>query len=247
MKLRALCLAAALTLLLLSGCSLEREYSVVEPHENQYWESTAEDILRAESYQDLVNTLLLLVEQHETEGTIRLYLTDVDYAAAFEMVRNACAEVRQETAIGSYSLEVLDFDMQELRNSYYQVDLLPTYRRTAEEAAAIVETASSSAIYELLLQAWQEGKDRLTVRYAYLAEERESLLENIRQLQWELETGETSDVPPLGEGENAGENSGEAAQTPPAELPEGYVPWEVYFYPPEGESSIVEIFLHPAQ
>ena len=69
MKLRALCLAAALTLLL-SGCSLEREYSVVEPHENQYWESTAEDILRAESYQDLVNTLLLLVEQHEETGTI---------------------------------------------------------------------------------------------------------------------------------------------------------------------------------
>ena len=244
MKIRVLCMAAVL-LLLLSGCSLEREYSVVEPHENQYWESTAEDILRAESYQDLVNTLLLVVEQHETEGTIRLYLTDVDYADAFSMVREACAEVRQETAIGSYSLEALDFDMQELRNSYYQVDLLPTYRRTAEETAAIVETASSSAIYELLLQAWEQGAERLTVRYAYLAEERESLLENIRQLQWELETGEISDVPPL-EGEMPEEETGHTAQEPPAQLPEGYTPWEVYLYPPEGESSIIEIFLHPA-
>ena len=36
------------------------------------------------------------------------------------------------------------------------------------------------------------------------------------------------------------------SQEPPAQLPEGYTPWEVYLYPPEGESSIIEIFLHPA-
>ena len=239
MNKRLVCLAAAL--LLLSGCSLEREYSVVEPHENQYWESTAEDILRAESYQDFVNASLLLVEQHENQGTIRLYLTDVDYADAFTMVKNACAEVRLETAIGSYSLEALDFDMQELRNSYYQVGLLPVYRRTAEEMAAIVETASSSAIYELLLQAWEQGADRLTVRYAYLAEERESLLENIRQLQWELETGQR-----LWE-DQGGEGGAEPTEVPeiPEELPEGYVPWEVSLYPPEGDSSIIEIILRP--
>ncbi len=241
MNKRLVCLAAA-SLLLLTGCSLERQYSVVEPHENQYWESTADDILRAESYQDFVNTILLLVEQHDDQGTIRLYLTDVDYADAFTMVKNACAEVRLETAIGSYSLEALDFDMQELRNSYYQVGLLPTYRRTAEEAAAIVETASSSAIYELLLQAWEEGADRLTVRYAYLAEERESLLENIRQLQWELETGR-QETP-----SDAQTEEGETPEIPeiPEELPEDYVPWEVSLYPPEGDSSIIEIFLRPA-
>lgn len=241
MNKRLVCLAAAL--LLLSGCSLEREYSVVEPHENQYWESTAEDILRAESYQDFVNASLLLVEQHEDQGTIRLYLTDVDYADAFTMVKNACAEVRLETAIGSYSLEALDFDMQELRNSYYQVGLLPVYRRTAEEMAAIVETASSSAIYELLLQAWKQGADRLTVRYAYLAEERESLLENIRQLQWELETGQGRFL----DGESGGEAESEPAEVSeiPEELPEGYVPWEVFLYPPEGDSSIIEIILRP--
>ena len=100
MNKRLVCLAAA-SLLLLTGCSLERQYSVVEPHENQYWESTADDTLRAESYQDFVNTILLLVEQHDDQGTIRLYLTDVDYADAFTMVKNAGAEVRLEAAIGS--------------------------------------------------------------------------------------------------------------------------------------------------
>ena len=191
----------------------------------------------------LVSFLLLLVEQHDDQGTIRLYLTDVDYADAFAMVKAACAEVRLETAIGSYSLEALDFDMQELRNSYYQVGLLPTYRRTAEEAAAIVETASSSAIYELLLQAWEQGAERLTVRYAYLAEERESLLENIRQLQWELETGQEKGS----EEETSPEEEQTGGTEIPQELPEGYVPWEVFLYPPEGDSSIIEILLHPGQ
>ena len=61
--------------LLLCGCAslLERSYSTVEPYTNRYWDSSAEDTLRAESYQDLVNSLLMLVEQQAEEGTIRCY------------------------------------------------------------------------------------------------------------------------------------------------------------------------------
>ena len=238
-------LAAALACLMLTGC-LDQSYSVVEPHENRYWESTTDDILRAESYQDLVNTILLLVEQHMDQGIVRLYLTDVGYTAAFSMVKDACREVRLDTAVGSYLLDTLNFDMEELRNSYYEVTLLPIYRRTAEDLDSIVETASSSAIYELLVSAWENGDQRLTVRYAYLAEERETLVANIRQLQAELEgnaaqtdasVGETEELPPGDGGESSSEEG--AGET--------YVPWELFFYPPEGESSIVEIFLRPQE
>ena len=43
--------------LLLSGCTslLERSYSVVEPYADRYWDSAAEDTLRAENHQDLVD------------------------------------------------------------------------------------------------------------------------------------------------------------------------------------------------
>ena len=55
---------------LLSGCPalLERSYGVSEPYADRYWDSSAEDTLRVESYQDLVNSLLLLVEQRAEEG-----------------------------------------------------------------------------------------------------------------------------------------------------------------------------------
>lgn len=252
--------ALVLVLALLTGCSLlDRDYGVVEPHANRYWEDSASDILRAESYQDLVNTLMLLVEQHGESGMLRLYLTDVGYIAALDMMRQAITEVREETAIGSYSLERMDFNMEELRNSYYQVELHPVYRRTAEDLAAIQETASSSAIYDMLLRAYEEGEERLTVRYAYLAEEQEVLLQNIRQLQAELEGfvlpgegGESGqeEIPteePSGEEEpTVPEVSGEAGETGEEEpVPPDYVLWEVNLYPPNGESSIVEIFLKP--
>ena len=248
----ALALALALAIAPLTGCSLlDRDYGVVEPHANRYWEDSAGDILRAESYQDLVNTLMLLVEQHGESGMLRLYLTDVGYIAALDMMRRAITEVREETAIGSYTLERMDFNMEELRNSYYQVELRPVYRRTAEELAAIQETASSSAIYDMLLRAYEAGEERLTVRYAYLAEEQEVLLQNIRQLQAELEGfpdagGEAEEPPeepaePTEPVEPAEPVEGGEEEPPPAD----YVLWEVNLYPPNGESSIVEIFLRP--
>ena len=221
---RILCLPLAALCLLLSACSLlEGNYSQVEPHADRYWESAADDILRAESYQDLVNTILLLIEQQEPSGVIRLYLTDVDYSTAWNMVKDACTEVRDETAIGSYSLRSLDFSVEELRDSYYEVALLPSYRRTQEDIDSIVETSSSSAIYEMILMAWEKGEDRLTVRYTYPSEDEATLTENILLLQQELEVGVV-----------------EEGAEPPA-----VTPWEIYFYPPGGDSSIVEIFFHP--
>ena len=219
--LAALCLVPGL-----SACSLlEGEYSQVEPHADRYWESAADDILRAESYQDLVNIILLLIEGQEPSGVIRLYLTDASYSDAWDMVERACAEVREETPVGSYSLHALDFAVEELRDSYYQVSLQPVYRRTKEEIESIVETSSSSAIYDMVLLAWERGEERLTVRYTYASEDEMTLTENILLLQQELEVGVV-----------------EEGETPPS-----ITPWEIHFYPPGGDSSIIEIFFHPQE
>ena len=248
-----LCLLLAALCLPLSACAplLEGEYTQVEPHADRYWESAADDIMRAESYQDLVNALLLLIEEQEASGVVRLYLTDVSYSEAWEMVRTACAEVREETAIGSYSLHSLDFSMEELRDSYYEVSLQPVYRRTAADIESMVETSSSSAIYDMVLLAWENGQDRLTVRYTYLSEDESVLAENILLLQQELEGGGTAgQAPPEGAGEDAPAEAGGAPEdTAPEDggTPESpaLTPWEIHFYPPGGDSSIIEIFFHP--
>ena len=63
MRKRVWALAAALLMLPLTGCGslLNRDYSVTEPHSSSYYESEDRSVLRAESYQDLVNALLVLI------------------------------------------------------------------------------------------------------------------------------------------------------------------------------------------
>ena len=97
----ALCLC-----LCLSGCAamLERSYSFSELYVNRYWDTGAGDTLRAGTYQDLVNSLLMLVEQRAEEGVVR-------YSArtrSYNEVYSAVAEVRQKTALGSYLLRSID-------------------------------------------------------------------------------------------------------------------------------------------
>ena len=70
-RILALILCAAL---LLSGCSamLERGHETVSTHVD-YAVTEDESVLRAESYQGLVNAMLYFVSAHRTQGTIRLY------------------------------------------------------------------------------------------------------------------------------------------------------------------------------
>ena len=65
--------ALLLALALLAGCAplLERTYSTAEPHSSKFWESEAAGTLRAETHQDVVNDLLLLVGQHRETAADR--------------------------------------------------------------------------------------------------------------------------------------------------------------------------------
>ena len=71
MRKRVWALAAALLMLPLTGCGslLNRDYSVTEPHSSSYYESEDRSVLRAESYQDLVNALLVAGPRREPSGS----------------------------------------------------------------------------------------------------------------------------------------------------------------------------------
>ena len=134
-----LSLALCLTL---SGCGgnvvLERSYSVSAQHSEVYWENEGADTLRADSYQDLVNALLLLLGEHSEEGVVRIY-SEEDAAA---MAEQACKEVQEETALGAYLLDYISYtDTQE--RAYYEMHVHLGYRRTAEEQAGIVTATST--------------------------------------------------------------------------------------------------------
>ena len=179
-----LTLALCLTL---AGCGnivLERSYSVSAPHSEVYWENENADTLRADSYQDLVNALLLLLGEHSEEGTVRIYGNDEEAAS---MAEQACREVQEDTALGAYLLEYISYtDARE--HGYYEMRVRLGYRRTAEEQAAIITATSTEALPDLLRLTAEEGAvKRVAVRFGYFTTDRDGLREMVREVQSEVE------------------------------------------------------------
>ena len=160
--------------LLLTGCSsfLHREYSVVEPHSSTYYEN--EDVLRAESYQDIVNDLLMLVGQQAKEGTIWLYLTTGDGDAA-DLAERACREVQAETPLGAYAVDYLTYTIDSTPRNYVAIHMTIGYGRTAEQMDAIVHTTSISALSDLLTAAAENGAAELTVQLSYFEDQQQEV------------------------------------------------------------------------
>ena len=183
-----LTLALCLTL---AGCGnivLERSYSVSAPHSEVYWENENADTLRADSYQDLVNALLLLLGEHSEEGTVRIYGND---EAAASMAEQACREVQEETALGAYLLDYISYtDTQE--RAYYEMHVRLGYRRTAEEQAGIITATSTEALPDLLRLTAREGAlSRIAVRFTYFTADRDGIRDMVRSVQEEVDTGFT--------------------------------------------------------
>lgn len=150
--------------LLLSGCSflLERSYSSIEPYSDRYWDSAEKDILRAESYQDLVNSLLMLIEQRSEEGEIRFYVPEGEIGLV--QAARAKYEVCNETVPGAYFLENLVITVTE-GESYCKLSCFMTYREGAQELAAMMALSDINSLVDLLRLAVREGHDSMTAQF----------------------------------------------------------------------------------
>lgn len=226
MNKRILPLALA-TCLTLCGCAslLERSYSSVEPYTDRYWDSDAEDTLKAESYQDLVNSLLMLIEQRSEEVVIRYYApegTD-SYAQAV----SAKHEVQNETLLGSYLLSSLTI-IYSNNDSYCTLTYHMTYREDAQDISTLMALTDSQSLVDLLRLAVREGHDSLTAQFISKVS-REEVLDAVESLWQELyldelkasgaldpqppgdeKTDETGSAPEEGSEEGSEDGGGEA-------------------------------------
>ena len=88
-------LLCALLMATLTGCSLlDREWYEVKDHSPTYYEGEGRDVLRADTYQDLVNNILIFVGNHAETGTIWLYYAQEGLDAS-EAAEKACREVEK--------------------------------------------------------------------------------------------------------------------------------------------------------
>lgn len=149
--------------LLLTGCAslLERDYVDISPHNTN--PTAEEDVLRAESYQQLVNILIYFINQGMETGSIRLYSDSEDVEADLEA---ACLEVVQEDPLGAYAVEYIKYSVSSIV-TYYEADVEITYRRTHEQVASIVSATGTSAIRSELEKALASFAPERVLRISY--------------------------------------------------------------------------------
>lgn len=160
---RTLTFALMLTFLaafLLSGCGYNRTYTSVTTHVDQTTTEDDPSILRAETYQELVSSILHFVSEGEETGTVRLYQYTGDVESDLEA---ACQEVLEEDPLGAYALSGLEHDYSRIV-SYYECNFTFVFRRSAEEIDAVSTADSTVSFREQLQQTMDEFGDSLALR-----------------------------------------------------------------------------------
>ena len=170
--------------LLLTGCSalLEREYSSVTPHSAVPTTEEDPSILRANSYQELVNALIYLVSGGMEEGVVRLY-TDAEDVAAF--LSDACLEVVQEDPLGAYCVEFIKYTIDPVV-TYSEAKVEITYRRTREQVASITQATGVTAIRGELESALTSFASERVLRVSYFEEDASYIQELARQAYYNV-------------------------------------------------------------
>ena len=161
LRLLALVLCAGLAL---SGCGsmLERSYSTSADHVDY---SVTEDssILRAESYQALLNSILYYVSEHSGGGTIRLY----NYPGNVETdLATACKAVMEEDPLGAYAVSGIDYESTRIM-TYYEVEVRISYRYTSGEVSAIKPVSGQAGVRNELSRLVDGQLSHSVLRTAY--------------------------------------------------------------------------------
>ena len=172
MRLMLLCLA----LVLLSGCAAwkQNDYLSLTPHTTAASQAALPDAVTAENYLGLKNAILGFVREGQTNGTIHVTNYDGDVEADLS---EAAYEVCKLDPLGAYAVDYMTHDCARIV-SYYEIHISITFRRTAQEIAAIQSVSSLAQFHTLLTEAIDQSQSRLTVRMSsYLEPDIPALVE----------------------------------------------------------------------
>ncbi len=161
----AIVLAAALLASLLGGCAsvFDKEYLSVSDFVGV---TDAPDELTTEngvtSVKDLFALKLAitqLVSAHEDSGVLDLRRYNGEIA---DDVAAACKEVSTNTALGSYCVEYITYDLDRIV-AYYEATVYITYSRTAEEVDAIRRVSTVADAERAVREALSAMKSTVTL------------------------------------------------------------------------------------
>lgn len=161
-------LGAALVLVMLfglAGCSVlyEREYTSQHPYEA---ESTAPEgngpaapVSSITNYSSLKQAILQLVSERAESAELQFQNYDGNIS---QDISTACWEVKSSTALGAFAVDYISYDLSRIV-SFYQAEIYITYKRSADQIAAVESVYTVSDLSEKLAQALRDNRSYLVL------------------------------------------------------------------------------------
>lgn len=154
---------AAAMVFALTACSVlyEREYISQHPYEAEpaAGEGTAPAAPASSitNYSSLKQAILQLVAERAESAELQFQNYDGNITQDLSV---ACWEVKSSTALGAFAVDYISYDLSRIV-SYYQAELHITYKRSADQIAAVESVYTMSALSEKLMAALRENKSYL--------------------------------------------------------------------------------------
>lgn len=137
----ALLLAAAMGLML-CGCSalFKKEYLSVSKYEGDTKSKLGADAIEVKNYDELLKTIVNMVNAHEIEGRIAFAAYEGNLQRDLDQ---ACWELEKKTAIGSFAVEYMSYDLNRIV-TYYEAVIYITYKHSRAEVESIEYVSGKS-------------------------------------------------------------------------------------------------------
>lgn len=158
---KALCgiMIFALALSLCACASIfDGEYFAVSDYEGTPQDSSYDGATEVNNYLQLTIAINNLVANHSESGLLHFnssYPGDIaeDLAAA-------CREVRDDTALGSYAVDYISYDLDRIV-AYFEAEVFVFYKRSAEEMENILSVNTADGLYEAICAALENQQTEL--------------------------------------------------------------------------------------
>jgi len=147
----------------LCGCTsaFKREYISVSEYTEEDSLEFLGDAIEISSYDGLKRAINSMVTNHTAEERF-LFSNEYDGSIRSDL-DHACWEVRDGTALGSYSVDYMSHDLTRIL-TYYKATVYINYKRTAADMASIVDVYGDSTLIETLDEALTNTKPSVVVR-----------------------------------------------------------------------------------
>lgn len=161
-------IVVVLTCFGLMGCEmlLERDYTSVERHNEQYVEVEDSAALIVQNYIGLRNAVLYFIEEGMENGVIRVYDYDGDVSDDLTQV---CLSIKQSTPLGAFAVEYISHERLNIV-TYTELNIYITYRRSREQIKSI-ESIASEEFGEKLKEDLGETDTYMVYRFNYTEDE----------------------------------------------------------------------------